>query len=401
MKKIFVFAFAAFMIGFAASCSKEVLEPTNMEKDWAKNIDLSNSYVKDLYEKTGVAILTEFDDTTDVFYQGAEYGITTMGEITHVAPEQKDAAIKWLKENILDCFSYDCIRKYFPRRIFVCANLKMFDTPDFSGGWINELRYTNNLWDANGVQHAYPYAQGFAVNVNMDVLGNTETTVDYNHQYRVDIMNLLCDELFENNNWMDVMEFDPELFPEDVTMLYGHGLLDKTYSGTDANGDYYVKEGDEGCWNMWYGGWPATDVDMGDPITMCDKSRMSLEGYFQFGFPDDGQYGNMATTYGVFHWPTGTETTYSSKNNPDKETREYSCDGYVSLGYYTNVADSKHRDARNLISALCDLQDVKLTVYGDFLIDRLCIFSDYMKDFGVDFKKFSPSVVKMYQMHEE
>ena len=67
MKKIFVFAALAAVIGiFAASCEKaEVLEPTKIEKDWTKGIDLSNSYVKDIFEKTGVAILTEFDDTLD------------------------------------------------------------------------------------------------------------------------------------------------------------------------------------------------------------------------------------------------------------------------------------------------------------------------------------------------
>ncbi len=54
MKKIFVFAALATVIGiFAASCEKaEVLEPTKIEKDWTKGIDLSNRYVKEIFEKT-------------------------------------------------------------------------------------------------------------------------------------------------------------------------------------------------------------------------------------------------------------------------------------------------------------------------------------------------------------
>ena len=77
MKKIFVFAALAAFIGiFAASCEKaEVLEPTQIEKDWTKGIDLSNPYVKQVFEQTGVAILTEFNDTTDVFYQGSDIGV--------------------------------------------------------------------------------------------------------------------------------------------------------------------------------------------------------------------------------------------------------------------------------------------------------------------------------------
>ena len=403
MKKILIFAFAAFMIGFTASCSKEALEPTNCEKNWAENIDLSNSYVKDLYEKTGVAILTEFDDTLDVFYQGADEGVLTIMSLEHLTADQKDASIQWLKENVLDCFSTECIKKYFPRRIFLCATLEVMDTPGCVGGWVDELRYTNNLWDCNGIQHAFPVAQGFVVNVNPLVLQNEETTVDYDTQFRVDIMTLLCDELFMYNDLCDEVTSDPDLFPEDVTELYNRYVRDK-YT-TDVTGkNKYVKDETlyRGQWSMWHSGYPVDHEKYGDPVTYCDNAKMSLEGFFQFGFPDHGQNYNLGYGQTTFKWPTGTPKTYSSNNNTDKEMRSYTTDGYMSFStYYDRAPDTIYRDARNLILALCDVNDVKLTVYGDWLIERLWRMSEYFKDFGVDFQKFNPSVANIYKMMEE
>lgn len=391
----------AFMIGFTASCSKETLEPTNMEKDWAKNIDLSNSYVKDLYEKTGVAILTDFNDTLDVYYQGADEGVLTMANITHLTPEKKDAAIKWFKENILDCFSTECIRNYFPRRIFLCDKLTVDDTPGSVGGWVEEVRYTNNLWGTTGVQHAYPFAQGLAVNISVDYLLNEETAVDYATAFRVDIMTIICDELFMKNNWLAGIENNTDLFPDDVTELYNRYIIDRT-SKDKAGSDYVPDEELKlGAWTMWHGK-TATDKNVGDPVTYCDKSKMSLEGFFQFGFPDHGHNYNIGYGQTNFHWPTGTPQTFTSNNNADKENRTYTTDGYVSFSTYTErIPDCIDRDARNLILALIDLQDPKLQVYGEFLIDRLYIMSEYLKGYGIDFQKFNPSVVKMYQMHEE
>lgn len=389
----------AFMIGFTASCNKETLEPTNMEKDWAKNIDLSNSYVKNLYEQTGVALLTDFDDTLDVFYQGADEGVLTMAQITHLTPEKKDPAIKWFKENILDYFSTECIKNYFPRRIFLCDKLTVDDTPNSAGAWVNEIRYTNNLWGTTGVQHAYPFAQGFAVNISVDYLLNEETSVDYATAFRVDIMTLLCDELFMKHDWLDGIGNNTDIFPDELTDLYSRYLLDRTTN--DANGNPYVTDAKQGMWSRWFGK-PATDKNYGDPLTYCDKTKMTLKGYFQFGFPDHGQNDNVGYGSSSFKWATGTPQQYTSNNNADKENRTCTIDGYISFTNTQDVApDSQYRDARNLILALCDLDDMRLSVYGDFLLDRLYIMSEYLKGYGIDFRRFNPSVAKMYKMHEE
>ena len=152
---------------------------------------------------------------------------------------------------------------------------------------------------------------------------------------------------------------------------------------------------------MWYGK-TATDPKVGDPVTICDKSKMSLEGFFQFGFPESGHNYNIGYGSTAFHWPTGTPQEYTSNNNADKEYRTYTTDGYVSFSTYTERApDCMDRDARNLILALIDLQDNKIECYGEFLRDRLYIMSEYLKGYGIDFQKFNPSVVKMYKMHEE
>jgi len=380
MKKILVFALAAFMIGFATSCAEDVLEPTNIEKDWAKDIDLSNSYVKDIYEQTGVAILTEFNDTLDVLYQGSDEGVLSNVSITHLSADQKDAAIKWLKENILDCFSTDCIKTYFPRRIFLCQKLVVDDTPGNVGGWVEEVRYTNNLWGSTGVQHAFPFAQGLAISVNTEFLLNEETAVDYATQFRVDIMTIICHELFMNNSWLDGIQNNTDIFPDDVTELYNrYAHVKNTYDyKTDGSGVKYLTDDKLSMWNLWYG-CAADDPKRGDPVTIADSKKMSLEGYFQFGFPDHGQNNNQGYGQTAFNWVAGTLTFGT---------------------YYDRAPDTIQRDARNLISALCDLQDYKLPYYGEFIIQRLYIMSEYFKEYGVDFKKFNPVVSTMYEMFE-
>lgn len=400
MKKIFLFIILAAILGVAVSCEKEeLLTPTNIEKDWAQNIDLSNAYVKEIYEQTGVAILTEFNDTTDVFYQGADYGVIKTVNITHLTGSEKDKAIGWLKTNILDCFSKDCIKKYFPRRIFLTKTIVLSAEPGYIGPWIHEMRYTQNLWSANGTQHAFPFAQGFAVSVNTDVLFNEESQIDYNKKFRNDIMSLLCFELFMKNDWIEGIEGNDDIFPEDITMLYGASMLDYENNNPLASNTKYVTK--KGMYRIWYG-YNAKDSRFGDWITKQDWSKMSLEGYFEFGFPDtgtndNGEYG------GIFKWPTGTPVHVVSTNNDAGQRVEFDCDGYVAVNSYSNGSAPKGplRDSRNLIGALIDLNDVKLTVYGEFLIHRLWAMNEYMKEVGVDFKKFNPVVNTLYQMHDE
>ena len=399
MKKIFVFAALATVIGlFAASCEKvEVLEPTNIEKDWTKNIDLSNAYVKEIFEQTGVAILTEFDDTLDVFYQGADYGVIKTVNITHLSGSEKDKAIGWLKENILDCFSKECIKKYFPKRIFLTKTIVVSAEPGYIGPWLHEMRYTQNLWSVNGTQHAFPFAQGFAVSVNTDVLFNDQSQVDYQKKFRNDIMSLLCFELFMNNDWIQGVENNEDVFPEDVTMLYGAKPLDTETSNSLDSGNKYVTA--KGMYHIWYG-FNAKHSRYGDPLTKLDWTKMSLEGYFEFGFPDTGTNSNVEYG-GVFKWPTGTPQSYTSTNNDAVERLTFECDGDVDISNtHCTAPNGKLRDSRNLIGALVDLNDLKLTLYGEFLIHRLWGMSEYMKEIGVDFKKFNPVVNSMYQMHE-
>mgnify|MGYP007101917666 CR=1 FL=1 len=405
MKKIFALAAVAAIVGFAASCQKEeALTPTNIEKEWAKNIDLSNSYVKQLFEQTGVAILTEYDDTLDVFYQGADYGVITSTDLTHIAAADKDKAIEWLKTNVLDCFSTDCIKTYFPRRLFLCNTLRMSSEPGFTGTWVHELRWTNNFWSVNGAQHAFPFAQGMAVCINVETLFNPNTQIDYNKQYRSDIMNLIVDELFMKNDWMDEIRSSEDIFPEDVTMLYGLNVLDqRTYNSMDQT--YYISQ--KGMYRTWYGISPK-HPRFGDPVTMYDWTKMSLEGYFEFGFPDNGMNGANANGGGDFVWPTGTPKTYTSTYNDDGVSKSFECDGYAQIsnasqsGNNLKAPAGYYQDARNLIGALCDLNEVKLSVYGEFLINRLWAMSEFLRtEHGIDFRKFNPAVVTMYEMHEE
>lgn len=397
MKKIFVLAILASLVGFAASCQKEeVLSPTNIEKDWTNGIDLSNSYVKQIFEQTGVAILTEFNDTTDVFYQGSDYGVIKSVNLTHLTGSEKDLAIQWLKENILDNFSTECIKKYFPRRIFLTKTIVLSSEPGYVGPWIHEMRYTQNLWSANGTQHAFPFAQGFAVSVNTDVLFNDQTQIDYQKKFRNDIMSLLCFELFMKNDWIDGIKDNEDIFPEDVTMLYGCRVLD-TESTNSLGGNKYVTA--QGMYHKWYR-YNAKDPRYGDPITKLDYRRMTLEGYFEFGFPDTGT--NCNVEYGgEFRWPTGTPTTEVSTYNDAGVRYTYETDGFVTVdSYHCSAPNGPLRDSRNLIGALVDLNDVKLTVYGEFLIHRLWAMNEYMKEIGVDFKKFNPVIETMYQMHD-
>ena len=404
MKKILSFAILAAVIFFTGSCNKEdVLEPTNIEKDWAKNIDLSNAYVKQLYEETGVAILTEYDDTLDVFYQGSDYGVVNGVALTHIESEKKDKAIEWLKTNILDCFSTDCIKTYFPRRIFLCNTLKISGSaPGNVGSWIMELKYANNLWGASGSQHIFPFEQGTAIVVNVDELYNTETQIDYNKQYRTDIMTLLCHELFMKNDWLKGIESNLDIFPDDVTMLYGCNVLDTESTNSLNSSQKYVTA--KGMYRLWYG-CNAKDSRYGDPITKYDYTKMSLEGYFEFGFPDNGQSDNQAYGVGYFRWPTGTPYTWTSTYYDDyattKEKLTLSSDGYITISYNESKApNGSYRDARNLIFALIDLNSTKLSVYGEFLISRLYAMSEYLKGYGIDFQKFNSSVSDMYDMHE-
>lgn len=398
MKKIFAFAVLAALICSAVSCNKENLEPTNIEKDWAQNIDLSNSYVKQLYEQTGVAILTEFDDTTDVYYQGSDYGVATGFEIKHLESQNKAAAIQWLKENILDCFSTECIKTYFPRRIFL---VKQIDAPGsnpaFVGAYIQELKYVNNLWSATGAQHAFPFAQGMVISVNTDELLNPDTKIDYKTQYRVDQMTVICDELFMNNNWLEGIRNDEDIFPEKLTNLYG------CYVQEGKNND--VTGTTTGMWKSWFG-CDVTDPERGDEIAMKDNTRMTLQGYFQFGFPDNGQSDNQAYGSLAYRWNTGTPATWTSKNYADydikKETLTLTYDGYASLSstYGLRAPRGIYRDARNLICALADLRSNKLEVYGDFLIQRLWTMSEYLRSYGIDFRKFNDAINEMYAMHD-
>lgn len=410
MKKIFVFAALAAVIGFfSASCEKvEVLEPTNIEKDWTKSIDLSNPYVKQIFEQTGCAILTEFDDTLDVFYQGADYGVIEGIELTHISPADKDKAIEWLKTNILDCFSTECIKNYFPKRIFLCDRLIIGSSPSFTPTYIHELRWSNNYWSTlEGVQHAFPFAQGWAICVNVETLFNPDTQVDYNKQYREDIMHILCCEMFMKNDWLQEIKASEDIFPEDLTMLYGLNVLDtRTYNSSD--GVYYVST--PGMYRTWYGRSPK-DSRYGDPVTRYDWTKMSLEGYFEFGFPDNGVNGANAYGGGYFKWPTGTPQSYTSTYYDDYATGgriTYECDGYAQIsnssqsGNNLRAPSGYYQDARNLIAALTDLNEVKLSVYGEFLIHRLWSMSEFLRTaHGIDFRKYDQNVVKMYQMHDE
>lgn len=406
MKKIFVFAALAAAIGiFSVSCDKaEILEPTHIEKDWTKAIDLSNTYVKQLFEQTGVAILTEYDDTLDVFYQGADYGLLQGVELTHIAAANKDRAIEWLKTNVFDCFSTECIKNYFPRRIFLCNTLRMGSEPGFTGTWIHELRWTNNYWSISGAQHAFPFAQGLAICIN-DAIFNPDTQVDYNTQYREDIMTLIVDELFMKNDWLQGIKNSEDIFPEDVTALYGLNVYDAR--STAADGSKYVSA--KGWYQLWYGFSPKHSR-YGDPVMRYDWSKMSLEGYFEFGFPDNGVNGANAYGGGYFRWPTGTPQTISSTYYDDYATTKqpvtFQCDGYAQVsnssqtGNNLKAPSGQYQDARNLISALSNLNDVKLTVYGDFLIHRLWSISEYLREYGIDYRKFNPSVTHMYEMHD-
>jgi len=398
-------------MGFFASCEKaEVLEPTNKEKDWTKNIDLSNSYVKEIFEKTGVAILTEFDDTLDVFYQGSDYGVVKGVNLEHIAAEDKDAAIEWLKTNILDCFSIDCIKNYFPRRIFLCHKLAIASEPSFTDTWIRELKYCNNLWGASGSQHAFPFAQGMAIVVNVKEVNNAQSAIDYATQYRTDIMTAICDDLYMDNDWLKGIENDPDVFSEWTTELYGRNVLDKlSYNQLDYK--YHISE--KGMYRMWYG-FNALDPNYGDPITKQNWTMMSLEGYFEFGFPDNGQNDNKAYGATYFRWPTGKPVTVTSQYYGDGDYRYYyqnakitfEVDGYCTIsnssqsGYTLSAPKGAYRDSRDLICALADLNETKLTVYGEFLITRLWGMSEYLKTYGIDFTKFNPAVVKMYEIHE-
>lgn len=404
MKKIFVFAILASLLGFfAASCEKaEVLVPTNIEKDWTKGIDLSNSYVKQIFEQTGVAILTEYDDTLDVFYQGADYGLLKGVDITHIGAADKDRAIQWLKENILDCFSTECIKKYFPRRIFLCNTLRLGSEPGFTGTYMHELRWSNNYWGLEGAQHAYAFKQGMAICVNVETLFNPDTQIDYNKQYREDIMHIICCHLFMENDWMEPIKTSEDILPEDVTELYGLNVLD-TRQTNSMDGTYHVTA--KGMYRTWYNFSPK-DSRYGDPITKLDWRYMTLTGYFEFGFPDNGMNNGCYTSY--FSWPTGTPKSITSTYNDDGERVTYEADGYCQIsntsqnGNNLKAPEGSYQDVRNLIGALADLNDVKLTVYGEFLIHRLYSLSEYLRtEYGIDFRKFSPSVVKMYQMHDE
>ena len=399
MKKIFVFAAMAAFIGiFAASCEKaEVLEPTQIEKDWTKGIDLSNPYVKQVFEQTGVAILTEFNDTTDVFYQGSDIGVIKTVDITHLTGAEKDKAIEWFKTNIMDCFSMECIKKYFPRRIFLTKTIVVSSEPGGIGPWLHEMRYTQNLWSVNGTQHAFPFTQGFAVSVNTDVLFNEQTQIDYAKKFRNDIMSLLCFELFMKNDWLNEIQNNEDIFPEDVTMLYGARVLDTEATNSLDSPNKYVTA--KGMYHIWYG-YNAKHSRYGDPITKVDYRRMTLEGYFEFGFPDTGT--NCNVEYGgEFRWPTGNPTTEISTYNDAGTRVEYTCDGFVNIeNYHCQAPNGPYRDSRNLIGALVDLNSVKLTVYGEFLIHRLWAMSEALKDIGVDFKKFNPAVTEMYQIHD-
>lgn len=400
MKKILAFAVLAVLVGFTTACEKEVLEPTQMENNWAQKIDFSNSYVKQLYEQTGVAILTEYNDTTDVFYQGSDFGVINSVTLTHLSAANKDKAIEWLKTNIMDCFSTECIKKYFPRRIFLCNTLIAQAAPGHIGPWMREMRYSNNLWGVQGSQHAMAFAQGFMVCIN-DVLFNTDTQVDYQKQFRNDIMSLLCFELFMKNDWVEGIRDNIDLFPEDLTELYGCRIQD-TESNNPLGGNKYVTK--KGMWRIWYGA-SHKDPRKGDEVSKNDYNRVSLEGYFQFGFPDTGINDNKAYG-GAFSWPTGTPTTYKSTNydgyTSGLPAKEYQCDGFLSISNTQGTApNGPLRDSRNLIGALVDLNDLKLTVYGEFLIHRLWAMSEYMKELGVDFKKFNPVVDTMYQMHAQ
>lgn len=418
MKKILILAAMAAFIGFAASCDKDDdLTPTNIERDWSKDIDLSNSYVKQLYEETGVAILTDYDDTLDVFYQGADYGVITNAEIEHIDTADRDKAVEWLKTNILDCFSTECIKNYFPRRLFLCRTLRVAGNTGFIGAWITELKYSNNLWGTSGTQHAYPFAQGMAIAVNVDELYNEETKIDYNTQYRTDIMTLICDELYMNNDWLDGITDSETVFPDDVTKMYGLNMYD-TYALNTVDRTYHATV--KGMYRTKYNADP-TDSKKGDEISKVDWRRMTLNKFFEFGFPENGQNDNKAYGSFSFSWPKGTPTTYQSRYYSDYATTKtqvsYSCDGYVIISSNNQTTfinahlasrirnvqapGGKYRDSRNLILALCDLNETKLTLYGDLLMQRLVGMSDYLKGYGIDFTKFNPAVGEMYKLVEQ
>ena len=405
-KKISILAILATVIGLAASCSKENLEPTLIEKDWSKSIDLSNSYVKQLFEQTGVAILTEYDDTLDVMYQGADYGVIQGIEITHIKAEQKAQAIEWLKTNILDCFSTECIKKYFPRKIFLCDRLVIGQSPSFTPAYMHEVRWASNNWSTlEGIQHAFPFAQGMAICVTVDVLFNPDSQVDYNTQFRQDIMHILCCELFMSHNWLDAIRNDDDLFPDDVTSLYGLNVLDgRTYNSVDQT--YYNSA--KGMYRLKFG-YSAKDSRYGDPITKCDWTKMTLQNYFKFGFPDNPT-NSLPNAYNGADivWPTGTTKTASSRYNDEGVSKTYEYDGYVTIASSNQLAGSSYpcgpygmyQDARFLIAALTSVNETKLSVYGDLVIHRLWSMSEYLRtEYGIDFRKFDPNVNTLYQMH--
>ena len=139
---------------------------------------------------------------------------------------------------------------------------------------------------------------------------------------------------------------------------------------------------------------------------MCDWTKMSLQGYFEFGFPDNPV--NSANSYGngYFSWPTGTTKTGSSKYNDDGVTKTYEYDGYVTIasssqsGNYAKAPSGIYQDARFLVAALTALTEKKLSVYGDLVIHRLWSMSEFLRtQYGIDFRKFDPDVNTLYQMH--
>ncbi|MCF0173486.1 MAG: hypothetical protein HUJ91_07165 [Bacteroidales bacterium] len=389
---------------FASACSEETLTPSGLDTDPSAKFNITNPIAKSLYDNTGVAVLSDYDIEKDVLYLGADYGkdkTTTISLLDN--QDDIDFAIDWLNKKLFPVFSTEMLKTKFPRRVYLAKELtSVMGYATTLGNWLMLLRWTNNYWGINGIQHALPFPQGLVVNVNPVYL-RAEDSSTYDMQFSEDILSIAIIYILMEYDLIDPCLNNSKIMIDEMTAkMYGgiyplNTYRDQTLPGSSHSYKAMTAMG----MGEIFDGYSASDTKYGDSeVCNClDTTKIHLKYYFRYGFVDEPDRNGIYTSHFYFPKEDGSLYTWSSTKYPGYTSAKgaITCqtDCYTtSLGTCRTPTDI-HEDVWNMVQALVHLNEIRWDTYGERIQQRLTGLHEYLRSLGIDIGKYNPYVDRL------